>query len=823
VTSNTASISWIIPAQPISTSTVWAQFFPSNDVTYGNPGSFTTTPDQTPVFTQSFPQIDFDPPPGTVPGNTSGVDYNTRPFTDVLTDGTGAYRGTLIAQGTDGQGQHYQAGVGALDAMQVVFTGDFLVAQAGDLTFTLNLYTDDGFLIGVGNGASPGGGIAVNLPPSGVTPFEQLPLMGGFNSASYPARYVSLTVHFPGPGSYPYELDYFECCSGGLSITMTATPTGSGSQPIPVPEAGTLALTPVTTSSQPAGTSRTFTVAATDAAGNALSNLPVQFTVTGANPQQLQATTDASGTATFQYTGALAGTDTVQALAWLSNSPVYSNGTLVPWSAPASPPPTPPIATPGWIGSPASQSTQTGSVPITLANGITLSSGTVDYWPTADSSAVTTLATNVSGTGGATLATLDTTTLANGSYIVRLQGTDNTGTQLNSEILLTVAGQNKPGRVTFSVTDLTVPVTGMPITIGRTYDSLLRSQSGDFGNGWNLTIGSPRLSVDPAHNVSLTLPDGRQATFFFTPQSVGGIFGFLSTPGYTPEAGVFGSLTSDGCGLLAISNGQYFCFLNGQYQPSTYTYTDPYGRAYVMDATGALKSITDLDGNTLTFTPTGITSSAGNLHVAFTRDSAGRITQITDPEGNVYQYSYDGAGNLMQVTLPGGGSTPITLNYTYDSSHLLKTETDPLGHTGVTTTYYPDGRLQSVTDAGNNTTSYAYPAPNTTAVTAPDGGVTTYTYDASGDLLSQTDSLGQQTTYTYDSQHNLTSVTDPLGHKTTYTYDSQGNRTSMTDPLHHTISATYNAFGGPTPRAPSGASPMTRRSIRSVSAIAWAR
>ena len=61
-------------------------------------------------------------------------------------------------------------------------------------------------------------------------------------------------------------------------------------------------------------------------------------------------------------------------------------------------------------------------------------------------------------------------------------------------MLITVVGQNKPGRVTFSVTDLTVPVTGMPITIGRTYDSLLRSQSGDFGNGWNLTLG-PRSSL----------------------------------------------------------------------------------------------------------------------------------------------------------------------------------------------------------------------------------------------------------------------------------------------------------------------------------------
>src|SRR5262249_26253335 len=157
-------------------------------------------------------------------------------------------------------------------------------------------------------------------------------------------------------------------------------------------------------------------------------------------------------------------------------------------------------------------------------------------------SAVTTLATNVSGSGGATVATLDTTTIPDGTYILQLLGTDSAGNQLNSEALVTVVGENKPGRVTFGVTDLTVPVSGLPITVGRTSDSLLRNQVGDFGNGWSLTVGHPQLTTDPAHDVTLTMPDGKRATFAFTPQSTGGLFGFLLTPGYTPEPGVYGSL-----------------------------------------------------------------------------------------------------------------------------------------------------------------------------------------------------------------------------------------------------------------------------------------
>ncbi|NUM89263.1 MAG: hypothetical protein HUU37_08680, partial [Bdellovibrionales bacterium] len=47
---------------------------------------------------------------------------------------------------------------------------------------------------------------------------------------------------------------------------------------------------------------------------------------------------------------------------------------------------------------------------------------------------------------------------------------------------------------------------------------------------------------------------------------------------------------------------------------------------------GTLKTITDLNGNVLTFTPNGITSSMDGVHVDFVRDSLGRITEITGPD-----------------------------------------------------------------------------------------------------------------------------------------------------------------------------------------------
>jgi RHS repeat-associated protein/uncharacterized repeat protein (TIGR01451 family) len=455
------------------------------------------------------------------------------------------------------------------------------------------------------------------------------------------------------------------------------------------------------------------------------------------------------------------------------------------------------FATPGWLGEPAHGSTVSGLVPIKLAPGITLEVGTVDYWPANDYGAATVLATNVSGTGGSTLATLDTTVLANGSYIIHLEGIDSTGTLLDSAIQVTVVGEYKPGRVRFDVIDLTVPVNGLPITIGRTYDSLERGRSGDFGFGWSQTVGSPRLEVDGGHNVTVTQPDGRRVTFYFTPVSSSWIFPYFFYPRYTAESGVYGSLTANGCSILVFQNGRYYCFLSApDYSPTIYTYTDPHGTVFTMSADGSLQQIRDLNGATLTFGPDGITSSSGDLSVDIDRDAQGRITTVTDPEGNPYHYAYDAAGNLEQVVLPDVDSP---LRYTYDASHLLLTAVDARSNQAARATYYPDGRLESETDALGNTMRYAYDvSAGTTTITNPDGGRSTSRRNTAGLLLSQTDPLGRTTSYTYDANRNRLTETNARGETKRFGYNSKGHVTSVSDPLGNTSSFVHNAYGSPT-------------------------
>ena len=154
-----------------------------------------------------------------------------------------------------------------------------------------------------------------------------------------------------------------------------------------------------------------------------------------------------------------------------------------------------------------------------------------------------------------------------------------------------------------------------------------------------------------------------------------------------------------------------------QYNPPGYIYTDPNGTAYTISAGGNLQSINDRSGNGLTITANGITSTTG-LNVPFVRDAQNRITQITDPQGNIYPYGYDGNGNLATVTYPDTRRNAQHATPTHsEPTCILHGGTDarcnplpsPLTMTAPTTTATPrsTGACQR-TDAFSNTTSYAY-------------------------------------------------------------------------------------------------------------------
>ncbi len=61
------------------------------------------------------------------------------------------------------------------------------------------------------------------------------------------------------------------------------------------------------------------------------------------------------------------------------------------------------------------------------------------------------------------------------------------------------------------------------------------------------------------------------------------------------------------------------------------------------------------------------------------------------------------------------------------------------------------------------------------------GGVTSYTYDETGNKVSQTDPNSHTKSWAYDNQSRVIKHTLPLGQTETYTYDANGNMVSKTD------------------------------------------
>ena len=173
------------------------------------------------------------------------------------------------------------------------------------------------------------------------------------------------------------------------------------------------------------------------------------------------------------------------------------------------------------IAAPLHQARINAPTSVILEAGYSLTNVSVFMWQSNNPNNYRTLAERLTPAPGDTLVTFDPTVLANDTYVIQVVGTDTTTNSIVScGIGVYVTGENKLGRVTLNTIDLIVPVTGLPIAIGRTYDSLERDYVGDFGNGWALTIGSPRLEMDSANNVTLTMPDGRRRTFFFAPNGL---------------------------------------------------------------------------------------------------------------------------------------------------------------------------------------------------------------------------------------------------------------------------------------------------------------
>jgi RHS repeat-associated protein len=326
--------------------------------------------------------------------------------------------------------------------------------------------------------------------------------------------------------------------------------------------------------------------------------------------------------------------------------------------------------------------------------------------------------------------------------------------------------------------------------------------------------------------VYITLPGGKREGFTFRAVPLTSDFnsvlgGRLYSPSFVADRGNTSTLTVPGAEyknntatnqfatgssgnpnnvLIRNGNGQLVNLGGRVFRPedegfgNRYLLTSKDGTVYEINATtGDLETVTDTNGNKLTYSDTEISSSNGQK-VVFTRDAQGRIVSVTDPLGEKVTYSYDAKGDLVGVTDRQGNITRY--EYNAGRAHYLDKIIDPLGREAVKTEYDEKGRLKKTTNAGGNSVELVYD-PNNSIEIVKDalGNATTYEYDIRGNVVTEVDALGGIVRRTYDEDNNLLSETDAEGRKTTYTYDSKKNQISRTDGNGNTYRYSYNANG----------------------------
>ena len=191
----------------------------------------------------------------------------------------------------------------------------------------------------------------------------------------------------------------------------------------------------------------------------------------------------------------------------------------------------------------------------------------------------------------------------------------------------------------------------------------------------------------------------------------------------------------------------------------------------------------------------GTTASSSALTTAWTLDERGLPTSMTDPDGNVTNYTYDEAGRRAVITQPAvstetGGGTPVMARPVYTTGYDTfgdKTETED-----------PDGNVASYGyDAEGRQVSQTLPPYTPPGSGIPITAETSQVYNSLGQVISATDPLNNQTSYAYDQLGDLSTVTAPNTGVTSYRYDTNGDQLSVTSPTGAQAQATFDYLGRP--------------------------
>lgn len=266
------------------------------------------------------------------------------------------------------------------------------------------------------------------------------------------------------------------------------------------------------------------------------------------------------------------------------------------------------------------------------------------------------------------------------------------------------------------------------------------------------------------------------------------------------------------------------------------SYTDPNGNVKSYSYNDE-RFNADIGGAAMVVIPYQVVTSVTEPEIGstgFSYSFPSFTTTVTNTRGYESSYTYDSSGRVVNLSLPIGAidttwvtddvliasttdANGVVTTYSYDENGNRLTETNPIATT--TTTYHPPSkfaigngeavknRVASIQDGNGHVTSYDYDAAgNLVEILNPDGGRITHSYDSQGDRRSTTDAMGNITTFDHDAHGYLSIVNDPNGGSTTTerdifgspieVVDANGNQTTnVFDSLHRLITSTDSLSG----------------------------
>lgn len=246
-------------------------------------------------------------------------------------------------------------------------------------------------------------------------------------------------------------------------------------------------------------------------------------------------------------------------------------------------------------------------------------------------------------------------------------------------------------------------------------------------------------------------------------------------------------------------NALYYTYTTQTGAPWVKTYNDIFGRTVLSESIG--KGDIAVSGSTTYKTNGQIEKESSTVDgvvqtVDYTYYSDGRLESTTPSSGAIVNYTYNGTDVTTTVDRKGQGVNQV-FTKEYDAAGKLVTATDAGG--SINYTYYSHGGTKAIISNGNTVTMGYDEYGRQTSLNDPNAGLTHYTYDAIGQLKTQTDALGNSFTMEYDVLGRIEYKDDNNGNRTDYEYWTWGNGLGQLKTVteYNDISTdyTYDEFG----------------------------